>query len=75
MTEKSTVFVKIDEYRKVLDTIDTLKKQVVSIRKTIDDINKLREEEKDELTQWSERIDDIEQKTLFVDNVLFEPEQ
>ena len=75
MTEKSPVFIKIDEYRNVLDTVDTLKKQIVTIRKTIDDINKLREEEQDELTQWTERVDDIEQKILFVDNVLFEPEQ
>ena len=75
MTEKSPVFIKIDEYRKVLDTVDSLKKQIVTIRKTIDEINKLRDEEKDELTQWTERVDDIEQKILFVDNVLFEPEQ
>jgi uncharacterized coiled-coil DUF342 family protein len=75
MTEKSPVFIKIDEYRKVLDTVDSLKKQIVTIRKTIDDINKLRDEEQEELTQWTERVDDIEQKILFVDNVLFEPEQ
>jgi len=75
MTEKSPVFIKIDDYRKVLDTIDSLKKQLVTIRKTVDDINKLRDEEQDELTQWTTRVDDIEQKIVFVDSVLFEPEQ
>lgn len=75
MTEKSPVFIKIEEYRKVLDTVDALKKQIVTIRKTITDINKLRDEEQEELTQWTQRVDDIEQKILLVDNVLFEPEQ
>lgn len=75
MSDKSSVFIKIEEYRKVLDTVDTLKKQIVSIRKTIDDINKLRDEEQQELAGWTERVDDIEQKVLFVDNALFEPEQ
>ena len=75
MTDKSPVFIKIDDYRKVLDSIDDLKKQISIIRKTIDDIHKVREEEQNELSSWSEKVDDIEQKILSVDKVLFEPEQ
>ncbi len=75
MTEKSSVFIKVDEYRKVLDTLDKLKKQVVDIKKTISSIEKLRADEEKELTSWSEKVNEIEQKILFVDSSLFEPEQ
>lgn len=75
MTEKSSVFIKIDEYRKVLDTVDSLKKQIVTIRKTIDEINTLRDQEQAELSTWTEKVNDIEEKVLFIDTSLFEPEQ
>jgi len=75
MEEKSPVFIKIDEYRTVLDTVDNLKKQVVEVKKTIEKINSLRLDEEQELNSWSEKITDIEKKLALVDKTLFEPEQ
>ena len=75
MEEKSPVFIKIDEYRTVLDTVDNLKKQVVEVKKTIEKINSLRQDEEQELLSWSEKIADIQAKLALVDKTLFEPEQ
>ena len=74
MKEKTPVFVKIGEYRKVLDLVDNLKTKIGDVRSTIAEIKDLREQEQDALNYWESNIDDIEKKVMFVDQTLFEPE-
>ncbi|MFP4119255.1 MAG: hypothetical protein ACLFTH_04340 [Candidatus Woesearchaeota archaeon] len=74
MDEKSPVFIKIDEYRKVLDLVDDLKKKTGEVRSTINEIKELRDKEEETLQFWQQKIDDVDKKILFVDQTLFEPE-
>ncbi len=74
MTGKSPVFIKIEEYRQVLDVLDELKKQVVDVRETLQEIDDIRSEEEVDLNQWRNQLDEVEKKILFVDQALFEPE-
>lgn len=75
MEERSPVFIKIEEYRQVLDVVDVLKKQVDEIRQTIDQVKTLRAEEEEELVAWESNVNEIEKKVTFIDQTLFEPEQ
>ena len=75
MTDKSPVFVKIEEYRQVLDVLDELKKQVVDIRETLQEIDDIRAEEETDLNHWRNKLDEVEKKILFIDQALFEPEK
>ena len=70
----SPVFVKIEDYQKVLDGVDVIKKQMASVRKTIDQIEKLRDQEEEELKLWTNNISEVEKEISFIDKTLFEPE-
>ena len=71
----SPVFVKIEDYKKVLDGVDVIKKQMDSVRKTIDQIEKLRDQEEQELQMWTANINEVEKEISFIDKTLFEPEE
>ncbi len=74
MSEKSPVFVKVDDYRSVLDSVDALKKQVDDIRKTIAKIKSLRDDEAKGLAIWESNVDEVESHLSVIDKALFEPD-
>lgn len=65
------VFVKIDEYKEVLDVLDVIKVKLDGARKTLVDINKLKDEEDRELASWTKNVDDIQQKITAIDKAVF----
>jgi len=71
----SPVFVKIEDYQKVLDGVDAIKKQMDGVRKTINQIEKLRAQEAEELQMWTANINEVEKEISFIDKTLFEPEE
>ena len=68
------VFVKVDEYREILDVLDMIKGKIKEIRETLRSINSLRNEEDSELAIWNGTINDIEKKIEGIDKLMFEPE-
>ena len=68
------IFVKVDEYREILDVLDMVKGKVSEIRETLAGINDLRNEEDAELSMWNSTIDDIEKKIEGIDSMMFELE-
>ena len=68
------VFVKVDEYREILDVLDMIKGKIKEIRDTLGSINSLRNEEDSELAMWNNAINDIEKKIEGIDKLMFEPE-
>ena len=70
----ASVFVKIDDYKDVLDVLDLVKGKVEEIRATLDNLNALRKEEDDEIQQWHAMIEDIERKIENIDKMMVEPE-
>ncbi|MEK6983082.1 MAG: hypothetical protein AABX33_00780 [Nanoarchaeota archaeon] len=69
------VFVKIDEYKEILDVIDMIKGKIKEIRETLGSIDRLRNDESAELTMWNNNLSEIEKKIDVIDKILFEPEQ
>ena len=71
MDERTPVFVKIEEYKEVLDIIDVVKGKLAQAKSTIDEINALKVEEDRELAEWSRDLDVVEQKIVAVDKTIF----
>ena len=69
------VFVKVDEYKEILDVLEMIKSKIKEIRATLGDINAMRNEEDAELAMWNNTINDIEKKIEGIDRIMFEPEQ
>jgi len=67
------VFVKIDEYKEVLDIIDVIKAKIDKAKDILDDINQVKTEEDEELIEWKTILDNISDKVYFIDKALFEP--
>ena len=68
------VFVKVDEYKEILDVLDMIKNKISEIRDTLASINDLRNEEDAEISMWNGTIDDIEKKIDEIDRMMFEME-
>jgi len=69
------VFVKVDEYKEILDVLDMIKSKVGEIKETLGSINAMRNEEDGELAMWNNTISEIEKKIENLDKIMFEPEQ
>ena len=69
------VFVKVDEYKEILDVLEMIKSKIKEIRVALGDINALRNEEDAELAMWNNTINEIEKKIDGIDRIMFEPEQ
>ena len=69
------VFVKVDEYKEILDVLDMIKGKMEEIKETLDSVNNLRNEEGAELAMWNNTINEIEKKIDSIDKIMFEPEQ
>jgi hypothetical protein len=75
MAQKSSVFIKIDNYREVLDLADELKQQLLAVKESYKELEDIRTEEQKELDMWKKHLQDIERQLHEVDQTLFEPEQ
>ena len=71
---ETPVFVKIDDYKKLLSEMDAIKTKISSIKKIITQIESLREQEAKELALWIDNIDSVEKEITIIDQTLFEPE-
>lgn len=67
------IYVKIDEYKDVLDIMNVIKTKIEDAKETLGKVNELKNEEDAELELWQTGLDEIERKVEFVDKTLFEP--
>ena len=67
------VFIKVEDYKDVLEIINSVKEKVEQAKSTLDIINKMKKEEDAELELWHHTIDEVENKLDFIDRTLFEP--
>ena len=71
MDELTPVFVKIDEYKEVLDILEVIKGKIDVAQKTLQEVKKLKDEEDRELSAWSSSLDDITSKVDSIDKTIF----
>lgn len=71
---EAPVFVKVEDYKDVLDILELIKDKLGQAKKTLEDINELKNEEDSELDLWESTLNEVERKVHNIDRVLFEPE-
>jgi len=71
---EAPVFVKIDEYKDVLDITGMIRNKLDEAKRTLGKVNELKNQEDSELGSWSNALNEIERKIDFIDKALFEPE-
>ncbi len=72
MTDDITpVFVKIDEYKEVLDILDVVKTKIESAKGVLSEVRQLKDEEDRELAAWTANLDDITSKINAIDKTIF----
>ncbi|MBL7055840.1 hypothetical protein ISS07_02925 [Candidatus Woesearchaeota archaeon] len=73
-TGEAPVFVKIDEYKDVLDMLELIKDKLNEAKRTLANINEMKNEEDSELDMWKTTLNEIERKVDGIDRTLIEPE-
>ena len=74
MNKEMPIYVKIEEYKDILDVINMIKTKVAEAKETLGEINKIKNEEDAELERWHLDLEEVERKVDYVDKALFEPE-
>ena len=69
------VFVKVDDYKEVLEVLDMIKEKINDIRATVNELNSMRNDEDAELSMWNSTVSEIEKKIENIDKMMFQPEQ
>ncbi|MBN2422690.1 hypothetical protein JXB41_05655 [Candidatus Woesearchaeota archaeon] len=73
MQQGMNVFVKIDEYKDILDIVGLIQEKVKEAKTILGKINDLKNQEDAELELWKNGLNDVERKLNFIDQTLFEP--
>jgi len=71
---EAPVFVKIEDYKDILDILELLKDRLAEAKRTLADINELKNDEDAELDLWGSTLSEIDKKLESIDRTLFEPE-
>ena len=74
MPGEMPVFVKIDEYKDVLDVVELIKNKIAQARDILRKIDDLKKEEESELQTWESSIEEIERRVEDIEQTLLEPE-
>jgi len=75
MEENLQVFVKIEQYKDVLEVMNTIKHKLEDAKATLETINHLKSEEDSELELWKANLEEAEKRLEHIDMTLFEPEK
>jgi hypothetical protein len=68
------IYVKIDEYRDVLDVLNMIKSKLKEAKDTLAKINDLKNQEDVEIERWKAGLENVSRKVEAADRLLFEPE-
>ncbi len=74
MQENAQVFIKIEEYNKILNTVRLVKDKLNEARDILKRISELKIEEYNQLGNWDSNLEEIEKKIASVDEALGKPE-
>ena len=72
--DEAPVFVKIEDYKDILDILELIKNKLNEAKETLGNLNELKNEEDSELELWRSTLNDIERKVENIDRTLLEPE-
>jgi hypothetical protein len=72
MERKAPIYVRIDDYKDIVDILTLLRKKISDAKGIIGQINALKNEEDNELDQWNTNLEEIQKKTDYLNRNLFE---
>lgn len=68
----NSMFIKLQEYKEALETMNFIKKKVSDAKQSLDKLNELKKEEEAEMAIWRSLIADVESKLGVIDQTLVE---
>ena len=74
MDKKAPVFVKIEDYKDIVDLLSLIKDRLKQASFLLDKIKEIKDQEEAEITAWTNEVNDVRQRIHDVDRALFEPE-
>lgn len=74
MDKNVPVFIKIENYKEILDIVDVMKQKLRDTRQNITAIKQLKAQEDQELAEWEKNVAEVAKRLLFVDNAFFDSE-
>jgi len=73
MDEKAPVFVKIEEYKDIVDIMALIREKLRQAKFLLDKIAELKAQEDSELSTWAKELEDVESRMSSIDKALLEP--
>ena len=70
--ENIPIYIKVDEYKQLLETLHALQNKLASVNGTIEKINKLKAQEDAQVAQWNENLTDIKARLEKVNQAFYE---
>ncbi len=67
------VFIKLDEYKDILDIVSVIKKKIAESNNTLLRIKQLKTEEDSEIETWQRNLADVYRQNDFLGELLTEP--
>ena len=74
MEHNVPVFVKINDYKDVLDIVDVMKQKLKETTQNLEKVKELKTEEDRELQEWEKSVTEISRRLAFIDSAFFESE-
>lgn len=73
MDGKAPVFVKIDEYKDIVDIMTLMREKVRQAKFLLDKIAEMKAQEDQELATWAKELEEVESSIGSIDRTLMEP--
>lgn len=73
MDGKAPVFVKIDEYKDIVDIMTLMREKVRQAKFLLDKIAEMKAQEDQELATWAKELEEVESSIGNIDKTLMEP--
>ncbi len=70
---RAAVFVKIDEYKDIVDIMTLIREKMRQAKFLLDKIAELKAQEDSELATWAKELEDVEARISSIDKALLEP--
>ncbi|MDD5086901.1 MAG: hypothetical protein PHV16_04060 [Candidatus Nanoarchaeia archaeon] len=70
MQESAQVFIKIEDYKKIISTVNLLKAKLEDAKSILKSISELKIQEYNQLSKWDSNLEEIEKRIKLVDQEL-----
>lgn len=72
--QRVPVFVKVDEYKSIIDLLDAVRQKLNQARTLLARVNELKQQEDAQIEAWSRDMDDVEERLSSISKSLLEPQ-